>query len=393
MVMSEELGTRGSASLARVLNASDRAVPMTKHNLVALANAFHRTLASSLALGLATGRPIQDRALVVAFFQRSGYFFPYRLRYEAYGALGVTTLVGFPGDPGEISNSVEHVDLSARTELEDAWVIGVFDGPLAAALVAVDDQLLVDGPTLEDSRQFSVRWTIDSAEAREMLRQVLNLVRPRISRRMLARVESVLTLHEPASPADESAWLSTLLRELVPALEIAPPLAGRDEVAERDLLTGLHNRLFLERYLPEESESSARLAAVLLDVDNLASLNERRGPTAGDAALVGVAAALASERRPGDVLARIGADEFLLLAPVADVDEAIELAGRLVVAARATRLDYPFEDEEVTVSVGVCIADPADLPMDGLTEAVAKAKADGKNRVELADRAQDRRHS
>jgi diguanylate cyclase (GGDEF)-like protein len=373
------------AASAPHLAPPPRAAQRTKSSLLALNRALQRVLASSLATGLLIERDAAAPPLVVAFFQHRSYFLAEQERFATYGALGATTIVGFPGDAGPLPEGVEHLDLSGRPELEDSWVFAVFDGALAGVIVAVDDKGLTDGPTLEASRRFVVRWSVEVAEALVAIRQLLMPLRPRLDRRVLALVEGALRRSEEADPAESAGYLLTLVQTLAPLSEVPAELRGRDEEAERDLLTGLRNRAFLEHYLPRGGESAARVAALLIDVDDLGALNERHGHAAGDAALVGVANVLGAERRPGDVLVRYGEDEFLMLAPVEGSEGAVQIAERLVVAVRAARLDYPFEDETVTVSIGVTVADPAELPMARLTDALRLAKLLGKNVARLAD--------
>jgi diguanylate cyclase (GGDEF)-like protein len=340
--------------------------------------------ASSLGVSVARGFDPVAPPLVFAFFQRQSYFLPEAARFAAYQALGVTTIVGFPGESALHDSGLVPVDLSGRPEIEDAWILGVFDGALGGLVVAVDDKGLVDGPTLESSRRFVVRWSVDPAESVAAARQLLAPIRARLDRRTLALTEGALRRSEEADVRDASEHLMSLLQALSPLAEL-PTYRGEDAVAERDLLTGLHNRRFLDHYLPRAAESASVVAALLVDIDDLAQLNERLGAAAGDAAVVAVANVLAAEHRAGDVLVRYGDDEFLMLAAVDGPDGAVAIAERIVMATRAARLEYPFDSESVTISVGVATADPAALPLEQLSDALRLAKMLGKNVARLAD--------
>ena len=90
-------------------------------------------------------------------------------------------------------------------------------------------------------------------------------------------------------------------------------------LSEQDPLTGLHNRLFLERFLDSPvSESPVTVTALLVDLDGLKGINDSFGHAAGDAALSAVAGALVDVTRPQDVVVRLGGDEFLVVLPGMD---------------------------------------------------------------------------
>jgi len=158
-------------------------------------------------------------------------------------------------------------------------------------------------------------------------------------------------------------------------------------LAQSDPLTGLHNaRVFQER-LEEEWGRARRygraLSLLLIDVDGLKGINDRRGHRAGDAALVRVAAALRRTARQTDLTARWGGDEFALLAPDTRGAAALRLGERIcALVSETARTD----GEPMTVSVGVATIDGA--PDDGALQlreradaALYAAKRQGRNRV------------
>lgn len=106
-----------------------------------------------------------------------------------------------------------------------------------------------------------------------------------------------------------------------------------EELALLDPLTGLYNRrAFLDR--AESLWSIAhrhqrKLSLILLDIDNFKAVNERYGHAVGDAALQEVTQLLQQDCRPGDVLARWGGEEFVLLLPELTLVQAQMLAERL----------------------------------------------------------------
>jgi diguanylate cyclase (GGDEF)-like protein len=116
-------------------------------------------------------------------------------------------------------------------------------------------------------------------------------------------------------------------------------LMGRlKEHAERDYLTDLLNTRAFEEELGRRLADDARFALVLADVDDLKRVNDTQGHAAGNDHLRRLAAVLREETAPDDVVARIGGDEFAVLA----AEEGEALAGRLRAAAAARGLSASF---------------------------------------------------
>jgi diguanylate cyclase (GGDEF)-like protein len=105
------------------------------------------------------------------------------------------------------------------------------------------------------------------------------------------------------------------------------------ELARRDELTGVGNYRALHERLAEEisrhRRHSREFALVLLDLDGFKQVNEHHGHLEGDRLLAEIGAALADEVRVGDSVFRQGGDEFAVIVPEADAEEAEEVASRL----------------------------------------------------------------
>lgn len=158
-----------------------------------------------------------------------------------------------------------------------------------------------------------------------------------------------------------------------------------ERLARTDSLTQLANRHVLQEALAREaarrSADGQQLALVLLDLDLFKQVNDRFGHPAGDAVLVEVARRLENTVRAGEVLARVGGEEFAWLLPACDAEEALAAADR----ARAAIASEPFgRAGKLTMSAGVGLVS---TPSDGdalyrmADRALYDAKQSGRNRT------------
>jgi diguanylate cyclase (GGDEF)-like protein len=156
--------------------------------------------------------------------------------------------------------------------------------------------------------------------------------------------------------------------------------------AVTDALTDLHNRHWLdnmfrrrlERCLNDETPASI----VMVDVDRFKQFNDRYGHIAGDRALRLVAETLRNNFRPGDMVARFGGDEFCILLPGAEVEDARSCAER---ARWAVAEAAGGDCGTITLSAGVAAALPGDsleLLIARADDALYRAKLGGRNKVE-----------
>jgi diguanylate cyclase (GGDEF)-like protein len=125
------------------------------------------------------------------------------------------------------------------------------------------------------------------------------------------------------------------------------------EQAERDWLTGLHNR----RYLARQLESIApQFSIAVLDLDHFKAINDEHGHDIGDQVLVRVAGLLLGVVRHSDVVVRTGGEEFVLLMPASDRDAARRCCERALQAIRDARWDEVAPGLTVSASVGIASA-------------------------------------
>ena len=164
-----------------------------------------------------------------------------------------------------------------------------------------------------------------------------------------------------------------------------------------DPLTGLHNRRYAIPHLSCIATTAlakdSPFAVMVVDLDRFKTVNDRWGHAAGDAVLIEVARRLAVALRPGDLLARIGGEEFLIALPGTSAAAAQAIAERLCRAVEETTISLPQGAvAQVTISVGMAVSldGGAPVPADQVGKMVERAdralmqsKLQGRNKVTL----------
>jgi diguanylate cyclase (GGDEF)-like protein len=171
------------------------------------------------------------------------------------------------------------------------------------------------------------------------------------------------------------------------------------EMALHDALTGLPNRtLLLERldHAVRRGRRSGKMAAILFaDLDRFKLVNDLHGHAVGDELLVAVAQRLTLALRPGDTLARMSGDEFVILCEDLDDPAEVDAIAARVVAAVSAPFVLTTVQVEVTASVGIAFSGRGDELSDQLLRdadtAMYQAKRGGGARHQIVDlREQDR---
>ncbi len=235
------------------------------------------------------------------------------------------------------------------------------NGPVFAAALFTDDSVARFRPDLMAGVEADGSWRGD-----------LELLTP----------AGVRILDMSVFRSEGDGLLAILGRDVTAARASAAELAHR---ANHDELTGLLNRTGLLETLADYGDRSTRYALLYLDLDRFKPVNDTHGHAAGDELLIAVARRLQREVRVGDLVARIGGDEFVVAAPDVDADTAHDLADRLR-AAIAEPFGTSAGRHSTTTSVGVAMSAPGEEPEAVLRDADAalyEAKSAGRARVEF----------
>jgi diguanylate cyclase (GGDEF)-like protein/PAS domain S-box-containing protein len=171
--------------------------------------------------------------------------------------------------------------------------------------------------------------------------------------------------------------------------------AALTEQASHDALTGLPNRALLvdriDQALAHALRSGRCTAVLLIDLDRFKHINDTQGHAAGDTVLKRVAGQLVAALRPMDTVARIGSDEFVVLAP--DLDShlhAVDMANRLLTEL-SRRPDSVDDVARVAASVGISVSTggsgTAETLLKEADTAMCQAKTLGRGRAEVFDAA------
>jgi diguanylate cyclase (GGDEF)-like protein len=207
----------------------------------------------------------------------------------------------------------------------------------------------------------------------------------------IAVAHAIALVAMPPGVGNVDRWVDVVVSVAIVGA-VVRTLAARNErlvsdlkaEARVDALTGLLNRRGFEERLAVETARATRdasqVAVVALDLDNFKRVNDVSGHEAGDRALATLGALIGEHARVGDLAARWGGEEFVVVMPRADIEAAHALAERVRAALAATGLG-------VTVSAGVGAAEAPFDPRALLASADAalyEAKRAGRDRTVVA---------
>ena len=229
---------------------------------------------------------------------------------------------------------------------------------------------------VHDALYRSWRALGDPARALEHLECYETLERKRVVAQLQAQSSLFVTRVEA-----ERARLETQVERL--------RAAEMEADAQRDPLTGLGNRRYLDKQMPLILGAAARtgspLSVALVDLDHFKSINDRFGHAIGDQVLAGIGDLLRANTRGTDLLVRLGGEEFLVVFADTPLQAAQEVSERL--REQVQTHDWQALAPQLTLTLSIGLAAAAPYELQALTEAadqaLYRAKNAGRNRVML----------
>lgn len=182
----------------------------------------------------------------------------------------------------------------------------------------------------------------------------------------------------------------SLAQNKINQLEIE--LMAMGEKVHEDHLTGILNRRGLDNAYERETSRAIRhqvpLCFALLDIDNFKQLNDMLGHQAGDNALVYLVESIKETTRPEDVVSRYGGEEFVILLPNTQLEEAVQILSR--VRRTLTKKFFLHENKRllITFSAGIAQHRPGesqDHIFKRADDALYRAKKSGKNQILVSE--------
>ena len=274
-----------------------------------------------------------------------------------------------------------------------AWLLA--DGQAAEALASMQQLLAEMGsaaPQQTTVRAHHVAYLAcrtlgDPAQALTHLEVVERTER----QRAISQLRAQSTLFVTRTEAQHAQWQADQARQDAQAQRERAAEFAAD--AERDPLTGLGNRRHLDRrcaeLLPAAARDSLPLSLALLDIDHFKQVNDRHGHAVGDQVLVLVSQLLRENTRAGDVLARHGGKEFVIVLPGLGSERAAEVCERLRKSVAASAFaEQGLPRGAITVSIGLASAGSYHLQglLHAADKALYRAKREGRNRLALGGR-------
>lgn len=161
-------------------------------------------------------------------------------------------------------------------------------------------------------------------------------------------------------------------------------------LSETDTLTGIANRLVFNRTLSKEIQRAHRyhldLSLMIFDVDHFKKINDNYGHEVGDKVLIALGEVISALLRETDVFCRIGGEEFTIIMPETNLEQAYKTAERLRLAIEK----LPDNDLPTQLTISFGVADMTRWDNDKTLlkradKALYRAKENGRNRVEIAE--------
>ncbi|MCP1727757.1 diguanylate cyclase (GGDEF)-like protein [Natronospira proteinivora] len=293
-------------------------------------------------------------------------------------------------------------ELEARPQLVDSHrALSEFYesvGDYARALVHARDHFSVHSELMDAQRQEAILEAEEAFQAEQRQQRIEHLELDAELREMTLRNRQILSivgfaLFLLASLVAVLAWRAYRIRRVSGERiekknqELSRALDMIQQLARQDPLTGLANRRHILEVVKAEQSRGKRsekpITLALYDIDHFKLLNDTHGHHVGDQVLVALSKRVQSQLRASDCLCRWGGEEFLLLMPETDLEQAGVVTEKIREIVEAEPFDTDAGPLSVRITIGV-----AQLSGSDLTEAVRHAdhamyegKAKGRNRV------------
>jgi diguanylate cyclase (GGDEF)-like protein len=200
-------------------------------------------------------------------------------------------------------------------------------------------------------------------------------------------------LSKPLAPLELQIRIAAMLRIKTLTDQLDAANRRLAELADTDGLTGIANRRRFDQVLNAEHERADRykrpLSIAIVDIDHFKKINDTHGHGIGDVALQAVARALAETIRQSDYVARMGGEEFGIVAPEVGPAGGLALGERLRKRVEGLAVAGSSGTLLITISVGVVAWDgqvkiPQPVLLKSADDALYQAKQLGRNRVHLS---------
>jgi len=260
------------------------------------------------------------------------------------------------------------------------------------------------GKTIEELfPEISVKrfnWAVEQVikyRCPQVLSQILNhyIVPIQVShgnRHGVSIMQQHVTIAPMQGESDETLAVITIIdvtENVIRSSALVEMAQKLEHASNHDALTGVYNRRFMWEWLVPELKQCVRykhtLSCLLLDIDHFKRLNDEHGHDKGDVVLKDFSTVVADVLRDSDFLIRYGGEEFVVLLPHCDLENAIVVAGRILDRMRKTEIGGMGKGE-VLCSIGAASLDPnsactGEELLKVADKRLYEAKNSGRNRV------------
>ncbi|MCW8092979.1 GGDEF domain-containing protein [Alteromonas sp. ASW11-130] len=215
-------------------------------------------------------------------------------------------------------------------------------------------------------------------------------------------VQGFILLNQPATMNVQlsSPWIQVMLTThllltmatalILPMLELTRKQIHWERLANTDELTGVLNRRAFLKQVNLSVNSTFKTCLLMIDIDHFKRINDNYGHQAGDEVLKKVARSLHTHVRNQDVVGRLGGEEFAILLPEINYDEAKSIADRILVGVANQIIEIDSHQLNITVSIGVAFSHQGEKDWDRLyscaDSALFQAKEGGRNLIAVYDK-------